>query len=166
MKKFNNTDYIIISVYVIFHLILIFSYKYSWLDRGFIKEYYFIVGIASTFLIFDVLNKNLRKKKVLILWSIIGLIQLSFYFLYKDVGDLQATRGTYIDWLKGVPVALIVCFVLNLINKKLYGDYFIVTTFRLDSKEVLEGDNRPLRPADYLFSIIGFITIISIVVVS
>lgn len=165
MKKFNNKDYTIILAYLIFHLIIIICYMYSWLDRDFIKEYYFIVGIASTFLIFDILNKNLRKKKILILWSIIGLIQLSFYFLYKDISDLQATRGTYIDWLKGLPVALIVGFILNLINKKLYGDYVIITTFRLDSNEVLEGDNRPLRPADYLFSIIGFITIIFIVMI-
>lgn len=164
MKKIKYFDIAIIGLYLMIHLIIIISYHYRWLDRNFILEFYFIIGIISTFLIFDILSKRLIITKVFLTWSLIGLVQLFFYYTYRDLGDLQAVEGSYIDWLKGVPAALIVGRVLNLINKKIYGDYFIVTTFRLDPNEILKGEDRRLRPADYLFSIIGFIAIVLVVI--
>lgn len=161
MKK---NDYIFIALYLLLHVFIVVSYYYLWGYRNFIKEFYFVIGIISTFLIFDVYNSNLRKRNVLIIWSLIGISQLIFYYTFKDIDGLQAVRGTYIDWLKGVPAALFVNFILNSINKKIFGDYFIVTTFRLDPNEKIKGEDRLLRPTDYLFSIIGFISIICIVV--
>ena len=165
MKKLDYIDYRIISSYLLIHLFIIISYYYQWLDRNYIKEFYFVIGIISTFLVFDVLDRRLKKMKMLTVWLVIGFVQLIFYYTYKDLNDLQAVNGTYIDWLKGVPSALIVSCVLNLINRKIFCDYFIVTTFRLDSNEILKDEDRLLRPTDYLFSIIGFMVIIFVVLI-
>ena len=91
-----------------------------------------------------------------------GVVQLIIYFNYKNIPELQAPNGSYIDWMKAMPFTILVLFILNFINKKLYGDYFIVTMLRMGNKNINERD---LRPADYMFSIIGFMTIIIAVIV-
>ena len=75
MKKLDYIDYRIISSYLLIHLFIIITYYYQWLDRNYIKEFYFVIGIISTFLVFDVLDRRLKKMKMLTVWLVIGFVQ-------------------------------------------------------------------------------------------
>lgn len=164
-EELDNWDYHITFIYFIFHLLLFIIYHFNLIDRNFIKEFYFIIGIISTFLVFDVFSIRFRKMKMFLIWITIGVIQLFIYYKFRKYYNLKVINGTYIDWLKGVPAALIVSFILNSINNRIFGDHFIVTTFRLKADEIVSGETRKLRPTDYLFSIIGFLFIVLIVMI-
>ena len=82
------------------------------------------------------------------------------YYNYRDLPQFQAVNGNDLIWLKALPLTILTIFVLNRINIKIYGDNFIVTTFRLEPNRIEPKDERRLRPADYIFSIGGFFIII------
>ena len=77
----------------------------------------------------------------------------------KDLPEFQAVNGNNLVWLKALPLTILTSYTLNLINQYKFGDNFIVTTMRLNSDKIDPKDGRKLRPADYIFSLIGFITI-------
>ncbi len=142
------------------NLIIGLAYLIDLYDRQFIMEFYFFIPLVFVFLIFDVFHKRFWNKKVLLIWGVIGIAQLIAYYSFKDLPELQAVNGNRLEWLKALPLTIFISFILNLINKKVYGDYFIVTTMRLDPKRVDPKDERKLRPADYVFSFTGFLIII------
>lgn len=163
MPKLNRGDWFLTIIYLFVNIAIYVVYHFELLERNFIKKYYFIIGLVFFFLVFDVYNKRFRKTMMLILWGGVGAVQLILYYLYKDFPEFRTSNGNCIKWLKAMPFTILVIFIFNYINRKLYGDYFIITTMRITGRHE-DIDERELRPLDYLFSIIGSILILVIVI--
>ena len=163
MVKLNKGDWLLTIVYLLVNIGAFVVYHFELLDRDFIKKYYFVIGLLFFFLVFDVYNKRFRKTIMLIVWGVIGTIQLVLYYQYKDFPEFSTANGNCIKWLKAMPITVLVIFVFNYINRKLYDDYFIMTTMRITGKHG-DIDERELRPMDYLFSVIGTILILIFVI--
>ena len=157
MKK---TDWILLFSYLGINLIVWFIYFFNLYNREFISEFYFVIPLIYVYLIFDIFHKQFWNKKILLIWGVIGITQLIIYYTLKDLPEFQAVNGNYFEWLKALPITILVSFTLNLINQRIYGDNFIVTSMRLNSDRIDPKDGRKLRPADYIFSLIGYMAII------
>ena len=160
----KKIDWILLVSYIGINLLLFLSYVYNLINREFLTEYYFVLPFIFVFLIFDIYHKRFWNIKVLGIWSVIGIFQLVFYYYFKDLPELQAVNGNHITWLKAMPITLATMFIFNTINKRIYGDNFIVTMLRFDSKVVNPEDGRKLRPMDYMFSFCGFLIILFLTV--
>lgn len=125
-----------------------------------IQSFYFIIPFIFVFLIFDVYHKRFWNNRILLIWGVIGIIQLIVYYNYCDLPQIQAVNGNDLIWLKALPLTILTLFILNRINNKIYGDNFIVTAFRLEPNRIELKDGRKLRPADYIFSVSGLLIII------
>ncbi len=158
--KLKKIDWILLITYIGIHIIIGLIYVFDLYDREWILNVYFVIPFIYVFLIFDVYHKRFWNNRILLIWGIIGVIQLITYYSYRDLPQIQAVNGNDLIWLKALPLTILTSFILNLINKKVYGDNFIVTAFRLDPNRIEPKDGRKLRPADYVFSVIGFIIII------
>lgn len=156
----NKTDWILLSFYLGLNLLIGLIYGLNLYDREFITKFYFLLPFIFFFLVFDVFHKRFWNKNVLLIWGILGLIQFVLYFMFKDLPQFQAVNGNALTWLKALPITIVTMFCFNLVNKKLYGDNFIVTTMRLNPNKMEPEDGRKLRPADYMFSVGGSIIII------
>ena len=157
MKKI---DWILLFSYLGINLIVWLVYFFNLYDREFISGYYFAVTFIFVFLIFDIYHKRFWDKKILLIWGMIGVAQLVIYYSLKDLPELQAVNGNHLEWLKALPLTLLTSYTLNLINQYKYGDNFIVTSMRLNQDRIDPKDGRKLRPADYVFSVLGFMIII------
>ncbi len=163
MIKLDKGDYTLTTIYVIVNIGALLIFYFDILEKSFFNKYFFIVGLVFFFLIFTVFYKRFRKKRMLIIWGILGLIQLIAYYYYRDYPELQTMRGSSLRWLKAMPATIAVFYLFNLINRKLYGDYFIVTVMRIAGRHV-DIDERELRPMDSMFSFIGFMIILLVVI--
>ncbi|NER15097.1 hypothetical protein GWK08_16705 [Leptobacterium flavescens] len=159
-SNLKKIDWILLITYLGIHLILGVVYALNLYDREWIQDFYFIIPFIFVFLIFDIYHKRLWNNKVLLIWGIIGLIQTIVYYYYHDLPQIQAVNGNDLIWLKALPLTVLTSFIFNLINKRIYGDNFIVTSLRLDPNRIDPKDGRKLRPADYIFSLSGFLIII------
>ena len=157
MKKI---DWILLISYLLINLITGLIYILRLYDQELIKEFYFVIPFVFVFLIFDVFHKRFWNNRILLIWGFIGILQLVFYYYYKDLPEFQAVNGNYLQWLKALPLTIIISYIFNFINKKIYGDNFIVTALRLTPNKIDPEGDRLLRPADYIFSISGFMIII------
>ena len=157
MKK---TDWTLLGFYIGLNIIVGLIYGLNLYDKEFIKDYYFVIPFIYFFLVFDVFHTRFWNKKVLLIWGVLGLIQLFVYLKFKDLPELQHVNGNAIDWLKALPITIATNICFNFINQKIYGDNFIVTTMRLNPDRIEPEDGRKLRPADYFFSVCGFLIII------
>ena len=157
MKKI---DWTLLLAYIGIHIIIGLIYVFDLYDREWIQDFYFVIPFIYVFLIFDIYHKRFWNNRILLIWGIIGIVQLAFYYNYRDLPEIQAVNGNDLIWLKALPLTIFTSFILNLINKKIYGDNFIVTAFRLDPNRIDQKDGRKLRPADYIISVSGFMIII------
>ncbi|GHC65457.1 hypothetical protein [Ulvibacter litoralis] len=156
----KRIDWILLFSYLGINLIVWLIYILDLYNREFISEMYFIIPFVFVFLIFDVYHKRFWNKKILLIWGIIGIAQLIIYYSLKDLPEFQAVNGNYLVWLKALPLTILTSYTLNLINQFKYGDNFIVTSMRLNSNRIDSKDERKLRPADYILSLVGFMIII------
>ena len=156
----KRIDWILLISYLGINLLIWLIYFFNLYDREFISGYYFAVPFIFVFLIFDVYHKRFWNKKILLIWGIIGIGQLFIYYSLNNLSELQAVNGNHLEWLKALPITILTSYTLNLINKYKYGDNFIVTSIRLNPDRINPKDGRKLRPADYMFSLIGFMIII------
>ncbi len=147
-------------VYIGIHIIVGLIYTLNLYNRESIQDFYFAIPFIYVFLIFDIYHKRFWNNRILLIWGIIGIIQLVIYYNFRNLPEIQNVNGNDLTWLKALPLTVLTSFTLNLINKKVYGDNFVVTALRLDSNRIEPKDGRKLRPADYFFSITGFIIII------
>jgi hypothetical protein len=158
--KLKKTDWILLITYIGIHIIVGLIYVLNIYDRELIQDFYFVIPFIFVFLIFDVFHRRFWINRILLIWGVIGIIQLIVYYNYRDLPQIQAVNGNDLIWLKALPLTILTIFILNRINIKIYGDNFIVTTFRLEPNRIEPKDGRKLRPADYIFSISGFFIII------
>tara|TARA_R100001369_G_scaffold79723_1_gene109802 strand:+ start:23 stop:517 length:495 start_codon:yes stop_codon:yes gene_type:complete len=156
----KKIDWILLISYLGINLIVCLVYFLGIYNREFISEFYFAIPIIFVFLIFDVYHKRFWNKNILLIWGFIGIAQLIIYYSLKDLPEFQAVNGNNLVWLKALPLTILTSYTLNLINQYKFGDNFIVTTMRLNSDKIDPKDGRKLRPADYIFSLIGFMIII------
>lgn len=156
----KGIDKILLFTYIGIHVIVGLIYMLNLYDREWIQDFYFVIPLCYVFLIFDVYHKRFWINKILFIWGLLGVIQLVFYYTYRDLPQIQNVNGNDLVWLKALPLTIVTSFILNLINKRIYGDNFIVTTLRLDSNRIDPNDGRKLRPADYIFSFGGFMMIL------
>ena len=156
----KRIDWIVLFSYLGINLIVWLIYFFDLYNKEFISEFYFAIPFVFVFLIFDVYHKRLWNKKILLIWGIIGIAQLIIYYSLKDLPELQAVNGNHLVWLKALPLTILTSYTLNLINQYKYGDNFIVTSMRLNPDRIDSKVGRKLRPADYVFSLIGFMIII------
>jgi hypothetical protein len=166
MKWMNRTDWWLLLSYLGLHLVVGIAFHLDLFDRALVKQYYFALPLTYTFFIYGYFYHRLWNNKVLMMWSTVGIIQLVVYVMFRENPELQTIRSNSLVWLKGLPITLLTYVSLSFINKKIYGDNYIVTTLRIFPNAVVKEDKRAPRAMDSLLSILGFMIILLVTILT
>lgn len=159
IHKLKKIDYIITTIYLLGSFIIFFIYTKGLLPQKTINPIFLFYYLGSAFLLYGMYYKRLRKLKVNLIWGGISLIQILVYMSTKgNIDFVNASGGTFLESLLHLPVMLVSFQILRLIFKIIYKEELIINSNREELGTIKE--NRELKWADILFSIIGMLMIV------
>ncbi|MEN8817073.1 MAG: hypothetical protein ABF274_09425 [Nonlabens sp.] len=156
-KNVEKVDKIVASIYIALGLLLIIIFNYQLLEIELIQSLILFFGIWVSLMLYAGYYKRLRSLKVTLVWSVISIVQILIYFIFKDeISLFDKISGTYLNSMFYLPTMLICFHSCNFLNLAIHKDHYIITTGVLDFVGSRNYDQqRRLRATDFVFSFLG-----------
>ncbi|WP_345164341.1 hypothetical protein [Nibribacter koreensis] len=149
--KIDTIDYVLASIYLGVGMLIWLAYIFSFLPQEQINQMLMAITLGGPVSLFLMYYKRLRIKSVMLLWSVIGIVQMITVYQLKGNPDFRAVNGTYAD----NHLSLLTMVVMVLI--------FRVTSLLITRQELVVAawfspdDYRKPNILDYIFTLIGFL---------
>jgi len=149
-NKISRTDYVVLTTYIGCWLLLLCAYATSITSDYFVRSGMLLVGICAPIFLYAWYFRRLRITAVVLLWFLVGIIQVCMMFLVMGNHDFDSINGSYASVLVCLPSMLISFSLMRLLYWLFYKDELVITAPGNGHE-----NGRKLRFMDYILSVAG-----------